>query len=204
MPSKGTIGTDPKGTIDTDPKGTIDTDPAGYAKPVPVPDERSRPFFEGALAGRLMLQRCEACGRWMWPVVARCLHCLDADVRWAPSRGEGTLYSFALVHQLYHPGFAEEIPYNVAEVDLAEGVRVLSTIEGVPADELRIGQPLVVAFRPVADGVVLPVFTPAAGTRPPPRSSHPTGPRISGMGARPDLGDTGDRGAGGAGGGAGG
>ena len=38
------------------------------AKPVPVPDEESRPFFEGALAGKLMIRRCRACGRWQ----ARC------------------------------------------------------------------------------------------------------------------------------------
>ncbi len=102
-------------------------DATDYKKPIPVPDEASRPFFEGARQHKLILQRCAS-----W-----------------------------LMHQVLHPGFASEVPYNVAEVDLEEGVRVTSTIVGSPNDNLRIGMPLEVTFEAITDEVSLPKFKPA-------------------------------------------
>ena len=137
------------------------TDVTDYKKPIPVPDEASKPFFEGAREHRLMLQRCTSCGTWHWPVKSRCPSCLSLDITWVQASGKGTLYTFALMHQVLHPGFASEVPYNVAEVDLEEGVRMTSTIVGRPNDNLRIGMPLEVTFEDVTDQVSLPRFKPA-------------------------------------------
>jgi uncharacterized OB-fold protein len=87
--------------------------------------------------------------------------CLSTDITWAQASGKGTLYTFALMHQVLHPGFASEVPYNVAEVDLEEGVRVTSTIVGCPNDNLRIGMFLEVTFEDITDEVSLPKFKPA-------------------------------------------
>ena len=108
-----------------------------------------------------MLQRCDACGTWMWPVRARCIYCFGDDLAWTAAPGTGTLYSFTLVHQVFHPGFANEVPYNVAMVDLDEGVRMITNIVGVPDDELRVGLPLVVTFERISDELALPKFRPA-------------------------------------------
>jgi uncharacterized OB-fold protein len=134
---------------------------ADVGKPVPVPDEASRPFFAAALGGQLLLQRCEACGAWAWPVAPRCRQCFSPALTWGEAEGTGTLYSYVLMHQVNHPGFAGEAPYNVAQVDLSEGIRVLSTVVGVENDELRIGMPLVVTFDRVSDDVAVPKFRPA-------------------------------------------
>src|SRR6185437_7331281 len=98
-------------------------DTTDYKKPIPIPDEASKPFFDGAREHRLMLQKCASCGCLMWPVKPRCTNCWSADITWEQVSGKGILYSFTLMHQLFHPGFADEVPYNIAEVDLAEGVR---------------------------------------------------------------------------------
>jgi len=134
---------------------------ADYRKPVPEPDESSQPFFDATLRGELLLQRCSRCGTWMWPYRPRCISCMSGELVWAPSQGTGTLYSYTLVHQLFHPGFADEIPYNVAMVDLAEGVRMITNVVGVADDELRIGMPLVVTFERISDALALPKFRPA-------------------------------------------
>ena len=88
----------------TEPEGVVEAVPA---KPVPVPDEASLPFFEGALEGELMLRRCRACGTFMSPTGGlgvplrpRCVRCFAGQLEWAPSSGRGTLYTFALMHQL--------------------------------------------------------------------------------------------------------
>ena len=131
-----------------------------YAKPLPQPDEYSQPFFDGLVNNTLMLQHCGACDSWMWPVTQRCRSCLSADVEWTASSGRATLYSFALVHQVYHPGFADEIPYNVAFVDLDEGVRMTTNVVGVENEDLRVGMKLVATFEQVGEGLVIPKFKP--------------------------------------------
>jgi len=130
----------------------------GSARPVPVPDEASAPFFEGAARGELMLQRCVACGAFMWPVKTRCVECFSGDVEWAPSSGRAELYSWAVVHQKY-PGFEE--PYVLATVETSDGVRFNTSIVGAEPDELVIGMPLEVVFERVSDDVVVPKFRPA-------------------------------------------
>jgi uncharacterized OB-fold protein len=124
-------------------------------RPVPVPDEASAPFFEGAARGELMLQRCGSCGAFMWPVKPRCVECFSDAVEWTPASGRAELYSFVVVHQRY-PGFEE--PYIVATVVTPEGVRFDTSIVDADAAELEIGIALEAVFEPVSEEVVVPKF----------------------------------------------
>jgi uncharacterized protein len=135
------------------------------AKPIPVPDEASAPFFAGALEGRLMLLRCRACATFMSPTAylgvplrPRCVCCFADQLDWAPSSGKATLYSFAIMHQLYDEAFAAELPYNLAVVETDEGVRLTSQVVDCPNDELEIGMPLEVTFERRSEQVAIPKF----------------------------------------------
>ena len=108
-----------------------------------------------------MVQKCSACSMVMWPVKPRCNNCLSEDLMWTPVSGKGTLYSFTLMHQVFHPGFAAEVPYNIAEVDLEEGLRIITNIVGCDNADLQIGMPVKVTFEDVTDEVTLPKFKPA-------------------------------------------
>jgi uncharacterized OB-fold protein len=132
-------------------------------KPIPVPDDISAPFFNGARDGKLMLQRCSACDGWSFPVRERCPHCFAAKLEWRASSGKGTLYTFAIMHQVMNPGFAGSVPYNVSQIDLAEGVRMISNVVGVENRGLRIGMKLEVFFDEIGDNISVPKFRPAAG-----------------------------------------
>nr|WP_294521989.1 Zn-ribbon domain-containing OB-fold protein [uncultured Rhodopila sp.] len=132
-------------------------------KPVPVPDEISEPFFDGARQGRLMLQHCSACDGWSFPVRERCPHCFSAGLQWRQASGRGSLYTFTIMHQVMNPGFASAVPYNIAQIDLAEGVRMTSNIVSTGNEALRIGMPLEVVFEEADGNVSLPKFRPAAG-----------------------------------------
>ncbi|HEX7736304.1 MAG TPA: OB-fold domain-containing protein [Ktedonobacteraceae bacterium] len=140
----------------------MSTETSAYKRPLPVPNEASQPFFAGAREHRLMIQRCSACGAFMWPVHTRCINCLGSDIGWVQASGQGTLYSFVLMHQVFHPGFASEVPYNIAEVDLAEGLRIISNIADCSNDQLRIGMPLEVTFEVLTDEITLPRFKPVS------------------------------------------
>jgi uncharacterized protein len=139
------------------------------AKPIPVPDEPSAPFFDGALDGTLMLRRCRACGTFMSPVAGigaavrpRCVACFSGDLEWAPSGGRATLYSFVIMHQLYDEAFAPEVPYNIAVVETEEGVRLTSQVVGCPNEALAIGMALQVVFERMSETVAVPKFRPTS------------------------------------------
>ena len=131
-------------------------------KPVPIPDEISAPFFAGTREGKLMLQHCTACDAWSFPVRERCPHCFAAKLEWRQASGRGTLYTFTIMHQVMNPGFADSVPYNVSQIDLEEGVRMVSNVVGVANHALHIGMKLEVCFEDVGDNVRIPKFRPAA------------------------------------------
>jgi uncharacterized OB-fold protein len=133
----------------------------GSGRPEVVPDEGAMPLFEGAAAGVLRIKRCTACNTWLVPAAQLCMNCLADEIEWADASGEGKLHSFGIVHQLYHPGFKDEIPYNIAVVELAEGPRINSNVVGCENSELRVGMPLRATFVATANGVVIPKFKPA-------------------------------------------
>jgi uncharacterized protein len=134
-------------------------------RPIPVPDEQSKPFFDGAKRRELMILRCRSCGQPMWPashagsmpVSPRCHACFSPELDWVPASGKATLYSFAVMHQPY-PGFEDEVPYNIALVELEEGVRCLSNVVDCDNSDLEIGMPLEVVFEDLDDEVSLPKF----------------------------------------------
>jgi len=128
-------------------------------RPLPAPDEASRPFFDAAHEGRLVLQRCSACGTWMYPVRPRCVECFSDRVEWSEASGKGTLYSFAIVHTPY-AGFEDEVPYDISTIDLDERVRITATVVDCANEELRIGMPVEVVFHRLSDEVTVPKFRP--------------------------------------------
>lgn len=128
--------------------------------PLPQPDEISRPFFEGARRHALMIQHCPNCGTYQLPGRFACDECLEEDPEWVEASGRGTVFTFTVVHQLYHPAFSEKIPYNVAVVELEEGPRLVSTIVGVENENITVGMDVEVEFEDVTEEITLPVFRP--------------------------------------------
>ena len=68
-----------------------------------------------------------------------------------------------MVHQSWFPAFKADIPYAVAQIDLAEGVRLTANIVECPADKLRVGLPVEVVFDRVTETLTLPRFRPRRG-----------------------------------------
>lgn len=66
------------------------------------------------------------------------------------------MFSYVVMHHPPFPAFSP--PYAVGLVELAEGVRVISGVVGVPYDKVRIGMPVELEFQVFDDGLTLPVF----------------------------------------------
>ncbi|RZL79399.1 MAG: DNA-binding protein [Rhodococcus sp. (in: high G+C Gram-positive bacteria)] len=118
-------------------------------------DDASAPFFEGAVRGELMLQFCESCDGYMWPVKYRCPYCFAPAVVWRAASGWATLYSLTVVHQA-HPGFST--PYVLATVETQEGVRFNASLVGENAASTPIGSELVAVFDRTEKPFTVPRF----------------------------------------------
>jgi uncharacterized OB-fold protein len=130
---------------------------------VPGMTDLTAPYWAAAREGRLVVQECRSCFRVWHPPLPRCPHCHAADPGWRQMSGDGTVYTYTVVRHPTHYAFAAKIPYVIAIVELAEGPRLVTAVTGVSPEEVRVGQPVRVVFREVADGVTLPYFEPAAG-----------------------------------------
>jgi uncharacterized OB-fold protein len=129
-------------------------------RPLPEIAPAMAPYWEAARRHQLVVQRCAGCGTHRFPARDICSRCLSREATWVPVSGRGTVFSFAVMHQVYHPGFADAVPYAVVVVELAEGARVLSNVVDCPLRELTIGMPVEVAFEDRTPEVTLPVFRP--------------------------------------------
>jgi len=129
-------------------------------KPLPAVTEDGAPYWEACRQGRLEVQRCAGCGHLHWPPSVLCPRCLAGDTAWVPLSGRGTIYSYIIVHRPQHPAFFDDVPYNVAIVELEEGIRMHTNIVGCPNEALRIGLPVEVVFQKLTDELSLPKFRP--------------------------------------------
>jgi uncharacterized OB-fold protein len=92
------------------------------------------------------------------PTITTCPVC-SGDLQWSAARGDGTIYAFTTVHQVFAPSLTGDVPCLVALVDLVEGPRLVTRLVGLDAPP-RIGDRVRVDFQRVGDQV-LPVFRPA-------------------------------------------
>ena len=131
---------------------------------LPQPDLETSEYWEAAKQGKLLVKRCTSCGTTFFYPRVYCPSCWSAETEWEQASGRGRVYTFTVVHQNDLPPFNERVPYVVAIVELEEGVRMTSNIEGVAPDEVRCDMPVQVSFREEQrddDTVALPVFVPA-------------------------------------------
>lgn len=135
-----------------------------YVKPLPEVDKWSGPFFAACREGRLVAQRCNASGKFFFPPAPVSPITRDKNWTWTPLSGRGTIASFVVMHQKYFKGFDEELPYPVIEVELEEGVRLLSNIVELGDRKLEVGMAVEVVFDRVTDEVTLPKFKPSRET----------------------------------------
>ena len=131
-----------------------------YKKPLPRPNRLSTPYWQGAKAHELSLQRCSDCGTWRFPPSERCAQCLSKRYEWTATSGRGRVWSWIAMHQRYYPAFEAEIPYNVAYVQLEEGPKLMTNLVEVAEAEIRCDMPVEVVFEDITDEFALPKFRP--------------------------------------------
>jgi hypothetical protein len=118
-----------------------------WNKPMPQPTPLSQPYWDGLRAREVRLQRCDGCGHWVFFPRPHCPSCGSRRLAWHKVSGEGTLYAYTVARVPTLPEFADEMPQLLAVVQLDEGPHVNTTLVGIEAAALAIGQ----RVRPVFD-----------------------------------------------------
>jgi uncharacterized OB-fold protein len=131
---------------------------------IPTIDAASAPYWAAARQGQLLIAQCATCHRVHHYPRPFCPHCWSEDVHPVQASGTGTLYTYSTVYVNDLAPFKERLPYVAAIVELAEGPRVMTTIDSTEPDRLRVGMSVTAVFRAVdeddPDSPYLTVFRP--------------------------------------------
>ena len=132
----------------------------GYQKPLPRIDDMNRPFWEAARKHELVLQKCLKCGHYRNLIGTTCPRCLSDRLEWVKVSGRGTVYTWTVFHMVYHPAFANEVPYAVVAVELEEGPRMITSLVECKPENIELGMWVEVVFDDVTEAITLPKFRP--------------------------------------------
>ena len=142
-------------------KPTPQTDDAAPAVPKIL---RSKPgisqdnafFWEGVKARELRIQQCQSCEALQHPPGPVCQHCQSDELSYIVSSGKGSLYTFVVMHYPEVPPF--EYPNPIGLVELEEGVRMVTGLEGFANGELAIGTEVELGFNDFEGELTLTMF----------------------------------------------
>lgn len=136
-------------------------------RPLPRAIATTQPYFDAALEGRLLLQRCPRDGVFYYPR-SHCPHCWRDDWAWTELSGRGEVHTFTIDRVGHDPALAQDVPFVIALVTLEEGPRVVANVVGCAPEEVSVGMPVEAVFEryePAAGGdpVALLRFRPRGG-----------------------------------------
>jgi 3-oxo-4,17-pregnadiene-20-carboxyl-CoA hydratase alpha subunit len=129
-------------------------------RPRPAVTMDSAFWFDGAKAGKLLIQRCASCGRLRHPPGPACPACLSYEWDTVEASGRGTVHSYVVNHYPQVPAFDYPLPIGLIELD--EGTRLVADLVDVAPEDITVGMPVEATFVAVDDELTLPMFRPVA------------------------------------------
>jgi uncharacterized OB-fold protein len=131
--------------------------------PRPVLTPLTKPFWDGAAEGKLVIQRCRVCAHFNHPPFVECTNCRSSDLGYEAVSGRGAIHQRAIVETPLAIPF-DDLPYACLLVELDEQKHLLVAGNLVNASpyEARVGRKVEVVFETQPDGFVLPQFQLAA------------------------------------------
>ncbi len=119
----------------------------------------SASFYQFLAEKKLMASRCKKCQALYLPPHPICTKCSGNDMEWVEMKGNGKLAAFTAVAvgptSTIEEGYDRNNPYLVGIVQLDEGPKVSSRIQGLDAkkpEAIKVGTPLTVDFLEPEEG----------------------------------------------------
>jgi len=120
----------------------------------PDVNPESKPFWDAAADGKLMLKHCTACGEKHYYPRSICPSCGSDKTEWFQSSGKGAIYTLSTMRR------GANAPYTLAWVMLDDGPAMVTNIDTDNHDALAIDQRVIVKFVASDGGAPYPLFTP--------------------------------------------
>lgn len=117
----------------------------------------TRPFWDGAKARRLVLQRCRDTGRFQHVPRPISIYTGSRNLEWGEVCGLGEVTA-ATILRTGRSRIDGSTPHVIAAVRLVEGVIFLSELVGPDKLELAVGTRVHVVFSALQDGRMWPAF----------------------------------------------
>ena len=135
-----------------------------YAKALPQATPETQEFWDGLKRHELRIQKCQDCNQFYFFPRPFCPApgCRSENVAWETVSGKAKLHTYVISHRGFG-GWAEEVPYVIAIVELDEGPKMMTNVINVEPDpaNLKPDMPLEIVYDDVTDEVTLPKFQPA-------------------------------------------
>ena len=129
-------------------------------RPDPIQRIDTAFFWDACERGELVAQKCEACDLLWHPPRPICPTCHSLEKATQKLSGKGKLLSWVKQARPAAFGFPES-PVAIL-VELEEGIRLVSNLEGVDVDDIKVGMALQVDFAKTSNDKAVPIFR-AAG-----------------------------------------
>jgi uncharacterized OB-fold protein len=127
-----------------------------------VPDEQSAPFWEATARHQLTAQKCSNCGMFSIPPDVVCANCgnPDATFTFEHLSGRGIVRSWTVMHQSFLPGFDDDVPFVLVDIELDEqdDLRMIGRLVDGPNAPLHLGDRVSTTYEDLGDGVSIPAF----------------------------------------------
>jgi uncharacterized OB-fold protein len=128
-------------------------------KSLPKVNPIDQAYWQGATAGKLLLQKCKDCGKVQFFPRPACTDCFSGNLDWVEASGRGKVHTFTWVRVPRSPAFREEAPICYINVMLDEGVIMESRLVGSGIDQVKLGDRVKVVFQETDNpDIKLPVF----------------------------------------------
>lgn len=122
-----------------------------------VVDRPHEEYFEHLKQGRFMIQHSPSTGQYVFYPRVAAPNTGATDLQWVLASGRGIVYATTVMRPK-----PPQPPYNVVLVELAEGPRMMSRVEGVAPDKVSIGMAVTARIVSEEDGPVV-VFDASQG-----------------------------------------
>jgi len=82
-------------------------------RPIPVPNEWTKPFWDAARRGVLELQRCQSCSHFQHPPYATCVQCMATDLKFEAVPRCRTIYAYTIMYHTEHKRSRSRAPPSI-------------------------------------------------------------------------------------------
>jgi uncharacterized protein len=121
-------------------------------------DSPLRTYVDHLERGELVYQFSPDAGKAVFYPRVLCPFTGGQRLEWRVSKGLGTVHATTVVYP------ADGKPYNVALVDCDEGFRLMSRVEDIAPEQVKIGQRVRLrVHKPGGEDAPYPIFVPAEG-----------------------------------------